>query len=80
MVELTKDEWLDFTTLKERVGVTDGNLSSHLNSLHKERFIRTKRKFIKGRPNTSYSISAKGKKAFGDHVVALEGVLEKLRA
>jgi len=40
MAILMANEWTDFNTLKERLGVTDGNLGSHTASLERKSFIK----------------------------------------
>jgi DNA-binding HxlR family transcriptional regulator len=69
---LIVNETLDFGTLKEQLKITDGNLSSHLAALEKLEFISIKKQFIGKKPNTSYSATFLGKKAFTEHIEALE--------
>lgn len=68
-------EWMDFNALKERLGVTDGNLASHTASLEKKQFIKVHKKFVGKRPNTSYKATASGRAAFGEYMVALRKLL-----
>ena len=67
---------LDFNSLKEYLGVTDGNLASHIKALEKEEFIGMEKSFIGKKPNTRYFITQSGKKAFGDHLEALEKFIQ----
>jgi DNA-binding HxlR family transcriptional regulator len=69
------NDWVDFNMLKETLEVTDGNLASHLNSLEKIEYIEVRKSFIGKKPNTSYAVSKKGKKAFKDHLDALEALI-----
>lgn len=73
---LMVNERVDFTRLKELLGVTDGNLASHIKSLEKEGYIMTIKQFIKNKPNTSYAITKDGRLAFIDHIDALEKLLK----
>lgn len=75
MSALAVNESLDFNALKELLKVTDGNLASHLKSLEKEDFIEVKKSFIGRKPNTRYSITQDGQKAFSDHLNALEQII-----
>lgn len=68
-------EWMDFNSLKERLGVTDGNLASHTVSLEKKQFIVVQKKFIGKRPNTSYKATPHGRVAFGEYMTALQKLL-----
>jgi DNA-binding PadR family transcriptional regulator len=72
MSALAVNEKFDFNSLKEFLEVTDGNLASHLKALEKEKFIDVEKSFVGRKPNTSYFMTAAGKKAFDDHLNALE--------
>ena len=65
----------DFNSLKEILEVTDGNLASHLKALEKEKYIEVSKQFIGRKPNTSYAVTDLGKKAFNEHLNALEQIL-----
>lgn len=67
----------DFNTLKELLGVTDGNLASHIKALEKVDYIRVKKEFIDRKPNTRYSVTKLGKKEFRKHIDALEKLINK---
>ena len=72
---LMVNDFVDFSALKEQLHVTDGNLASHLNALEKLEFIAVKKQFIGKKPNTSYATTAAGKKAFSEHLDALERLI-----
>lgn len=74
---LMVNDRVDFKTLKKMLDVTDGNLASHINALQNKKYIKVKKQFLNKKPNTSYSISELGKKAFNDHLNALEKILKK---
>lgn len=76
MSALAVNDQLDFNALKEYLDVTDGNLASHLKALEKEEFINVEKSFIGRKPNTKYFMSKKGKKAFEDHLKALEKLIK----
>lgn len=67
---------VDFNMFKEKLAVTDGNLASHLSALEKLGYVAVIKKFIGKKPNTSYSITKVGQKAFQDHINALEKLLK----
>ncbi len=67
----------DFNRLKELLGVTDGNLASHLKALEKEEYILVEKQFIGRKPNTRYSATKLGKAEFRKHITALEKLLRK---
>jgi len=77
MSVLMVNDVAEFKTLKELLELTDGNLSSHLNSLEKAGYIQVKKQFIDRKPNTTYSVTKKGRKAFEDHLNVLEALIRK---
>ncbi len=76
MSTLAVNDGLDFNTLKELLDVTDGNLASHLKGLEKEEFIEMEKSFVGRKPNTKYFLTKVGKKAFTDHLKALEKLIK----
>lgn len=74
---LINNDELPFKALKESLGVTDGNLSSHLSKLEKEEYIHIEKKFEGKRPKTLVSITLKGKKAFTDYIEALKQFIQE---
>jgi len=73
---ITNDE-LPFKALKEALGVTDGNLSSHLAKLEKEAYIVIEKTFEGKRPKTVVKIAPKGRKAFEAYIEALKAFIEE---
>lgn len=69
------NEKIDFNSFKELLEVTDGNLASHLSALEKSKYIEVKKQFVGKKPRTTYFATAEGKKAFTDHLDALEKLL-----
>ncbi|MDQ3141676.1 MAG: transcriptional regulator [Bacteroidota bacterium] len=76
MSALAVNDMLDFNSLKNYLDLTDGNLASHLKGLEKEDFIGVKKSFVGRKPNTKYFITKGGKKAFVDHLKALEKLIK----
>ena len=77
MSVLVVNENTDFNTLKEVLGVTDGNLASHTKALELENYIKIEKRFIGKKTNTTYTATSEGKKAFKDHIEALEKLIQK---
>ncbi|HET8865571.1 MAG TPA: transcriptional regulator [Gracilimonas sp.] len=75
MSALAVNDSLDFTSLKEFLEVTDGNLATHIKKLEQEGFVEVEKSFIDNKPNTSYSMTPKGKKAFDEHLKVLETII-----
>jgi DNA-binding MarR family transcriptional regulator len=74
---LLVNEVVDFGTLKEQLQLTDGNMASHLAALEKAQYISISKQFIGKKPNTTYAVTAEGKKAFSAHLDALEQLIQK---
>ena len=75
---LMVNESADFNMLKELLGVTDGNLASHTKALEQENYIQIEKQFIGKKPNTRYIATQDGRKAFTDHIDALEKLISKM--
>jgi len=56
--------------------VTDGNLASHLTALEKQEYIQVRKQFVGKKPNTSYAVTNAGRKAFNEHLNALEKLIK----
>ncbi|MBI2275269.1 MAG: transcriptional regulator [Bacteroidetes bacterium] len=74
---LMVNDFVDFGTLKEQLQITDGNLASHLSALEKLQYIEVRKQFIGKKPNTSYAVTEAGKKAFSEHLTALEKLIKQ---
>ena len=72
MSALMVNESLDFATLKSLLQLTDGNLASHTRNLEDLGYITCEKRFIGRKPNTTFSITEKGRVAFAEHLKALE--------
>jgi DNA-binding MarR family transcriptional regulator len=73
---LMVNEFADFKMLKELLGVTDGNLASHIKALEANAYINVEKQFIGRKPNTRYSATRQGKLAFKKHIEALEQIIK----
>ncbi|QNF32873.1 transcriptional regulator [Adhaeribacter swui] len=73
---LLVNDWVEFATLKEMLNLTDGNLASHITALEKLNYLQVRKQFIGKKPNTSYAVTQAGRKAFNDHLNALEQLIK----
>ena len=73
---LMVNEYADFNTLKELLEATDGNLASHIKALEKEDYLDIEKQFIGRKPNTRYRTTVLGRKAFKQHIKALENIIQ----
>lgn len=65
-----------FQDLKSQLDMSDGNLISHLRTLEKAEFISGEKLTGEGRPQTLYTLSEPGKKAFEAYLAVLEQILD----
>jgi len=77
MSALAVNDDLDFSSLKEFLDVTDGNLATHIKKLENLDFVESEKSFIDNKPNTKYSMTKKGKKAFDNHLKVLETIIKQ---
>ena len=77
MAVLVVNEWVDHARLKELLGVTDGNLASHLAALETLGYVQVRKRFVGKRPNTSYKATVAGGRAFRQHLDAIETLIPR---
>lgn len=76
LCSLESREQVDFTYLKEKLALTDGNLGAHLRALEEAGYILVEKAFVERRPKTFVAASAAGRRAFTAHVAALQAILK----
>ena len=64
-----------FQDLKAELKMTDGNLVTHLRTLHRLGFVAVTKE-MRDRPQTSYALTAKGRAAFSDYLQVLEQIVK----
>lgn len=64
-----------FQDLKEELKMSDGNLVTHLRTLHKLGFVAVTKEVL-ARPQTSYALTKKGRSAFTDYLRVLEQIVK----
>lgn len=76
LTSLGSKEQVDFSFLKDKLALTDGNLGAHLRALEEAGYILVEKAFVERRPKTFVAASASGRKAFAAHVAALQAILK----
>jgi DNA-binding MarR family transcriptional regulator len=66
---------LDFTFLQKNLGISDGNLGTHLRKLEARNYIRSKKVFVNRKPKTWFQITPDGRRALERLFRQLEGML-----
>lgn len=69
----TRPSWT-FQDLKGELKMSDGNLVTHLRTLHQAGYVAVTKEII-DRPQTSYSLTARGRQAFQDYLEVLEQII-----
>lgn len=64
-----------FQDLKTELKMSDGNLVTHLRTLHQKGFVAVT-KAVLDRPQTTYALTAKGRKAFQEYLLVLEQIVK----
>ena len=75
LVALEPGAKVDFSFLRDLLGLTDGNLSAHLRRLEEAGYVTIEKTFVGRRPKTWICVSEKGRIAFGKYVKALEEIV-----
>src|ERR1700747_1399918 len=70
----TRVSWA-FQDLKSELGMSDGNLITHLRTLHKLGLVAMTKE-VRDRPQTSYALTTKGRVAFQEYLRVLEQIVK----
>ena len=70
---------LAFTEMRDTLNMTDGNITAHARTLQEAGYISVTKAFDGGRPLTTYSLTAQGKKAFTNYIDLLEQIVEQTK-
>jgi DNA-binding MarR family transcriptional regulator len=70
---------LSFTEMRDTLGMTDGNITAHVRTLHEAGYIAVTKAFQGGRPLTTYTITPAGHKAFATYINLLEQIVQQTR-
>ena len=68
-----------FQELKAELKMSDGNLITHMRTLHKQGLVSVTKE-IRGRPQTTYALTTKGRSAFREHINALEEIVKEWKS
>jgi DNA-binding MarR family transcriptional regulator len=70
---------LSFTELRDALGMTDGNLTTHIRSLREAGYVAVAKSYQNRRPLTTCSLTAAGREAFREYVNLLERIVQQNR-
>ncbi len=70
---------LTFTSLRDLLGTTDGNLSAHARRLEDAGYVLCKKSFEGRTPRTDYSLTAQGRRALASYLDHMEAIIQATR-
>ena len=70
---------LSFTEMRDALGMTDGNLTTHIRTLQEAGYVSVTKSFQHNRPLTTCSLTASGKKAFTNYINLLEEIVQQTK-
>lgn len=66
---------VDFTTIRDATRTTDGNASVHLRKLEEAGYVTMEKRFVGRKPQTTYMLTGRGRRALLGYVRHLEALL-----
>ncbi len=70
----TRVRWA-FADLKSELKMSDGNLVTHLRTLHQAGYVAVTKQVLE-RPQTSYALTERGRAVFQDYLTLLERIIK----
>ncbi len=65
-----------FGELRDKVGATDGNLSTHLRKLEEAGYVEQEKRFVGRRPQTRVHLTKAGRKAWLAWISQMQGLMK----
>lgn len=75
MAYLVSVKECDYTTLKNKLALSDGHMSTHMKELLESGYIQADKAFVDNKPKTTYKITKEGKKKFAAYVAQLKNII-----
>jgi DNA-binding MarR family transcriptional regulator len=70
---------LSFTELRDSLGMTDGNITTHIRTLQEAGYVSVAKSYQNNRPLTTCSLTANGRKAFATYINSLEKIVQQTK-
>jgi DNA-binding MarR family transcriptional regulator len=70
---------LSFTEMRDALGMTDGNLTTHIRTLQEAGYVSVTKSFYKNRPLTTCALTVAGRGAFQTYIALLEQIVQQTR-
>ncbi len=68
---------LSFTEMRDALGMTDGNLTTHIKALQQEGYVSVAKSYQNRRPLTTCALTVTGRKAFAEYINLLEKIVRQ---
>ena len=79
MAFLSSAREAEFAGLRDRLALTDGNLSVHLRKLEEAGYVRIDKRFVGKKPNTRVVLTDAGRAAFVRYLDSMAALVEGVR-
>lgn len=79
MSMLAASSELSFTELRDALGMTDGNVTTHIRTLQEAGYVAVTKTFQNNRPLTTCSLTTAGRSAFTTYIDLLEQIVRQSR-
>ena len=70
---------LSFTELRDALGMTDGNLTTHIRTLQEAGYVSVTKSFQHHRPLTTCALTPAGKQAFTGYINLLADIVQQTK-
>ncbi len=75
LVAQDEEAQMGFTTLRDTLDLSDGNLGTHIRKLEDANYVHLNKTFVARKPQTFIKATPLGRQKFQDHVAMLEAIL-----
>lgn len=73
---LARCEEAEFTWVRDAIGATDGNLTTHCRKLEEAGYVSVTKRFVERKPATFYALTPKGREALVLYAKKLAALIE----
>lgn len=77
MSMLASSSELSFTEMRDALGMTDGNLTTHIRALQQQGYVSVAKSYQNRRPLTTCALTVAGRKAFAEYIDLLEKIVRQ---
>jgi DNA-binding MarR family transcriptional regulator len=68
---------MSFTEMRDTLGMTDGNLTTHIRTLQEQGYVSVAKSYQNRRPLTTCSLTNTGREAFSSYIDLLEKIVRQ---